>query len=133
MTDLLANFVGNPPCTVAEVEAAEAKTDFRLRADYREFLLRCFNGGEGSVGDGSYLILWQADELAEFNAGYEVAAYCPKLLLIGSDGCGEAFGLDYSRDEVPLVQVPFVGMEPKAIQHVGASFELFLQALSQRR
>ena len=67
------------------------------------------------------------------DSNYEVAEYCPRLLLIGSDGCGEAFGLDYRKDEVPFVQVPFVGMDPEAIQHVGKSFSFFLNALSQRR
>ena len=67
MSDLLAKYFGNPPCTATDVEEIELKTEFCLRDDYKEFLLSHFDGGEGFIGDGSYLILWKVAEILEFN------------------------------------------------------------------
>jgi len=60
------------------------------------------------------VVIWSAEEIPKLNAAYEVKDYAPGLLLIGSDGGGEALALDTRSDSDPdrwpVVLVPFIGM-----------------------
>ena len=127
--NLLANFNGNLGVSPSSLNEFHLSTGLNLPDDYVEFLRRR-NGGEGFIGD-SYLILWKLEELVEFNRDYEVTEYCPGLLLIGSSGGGEAYAFDTREANWPMVQVPFVGMDPSVIERVGNSFSDFLRALAK--
>lgn len=95
-----------------------------LPSDYLQFL-GDHNGGEGFLGD-NYLILWRAEELYPFNLEYQVEQYAPGLLLFGSDGGGEGYGFDTRNETMPIIRVPFVGMELRYASNVCRSFtELF--------
>ena len=97
-----------------------------LPSDYSQFL-RERNGGEGFVGD-NFLILWKAEELEIFNREYEVDQYAPGLLLFGSNGSGEAYGFDTRSVAMPIVRVPFIGMELQYAEPIADSFtDLFRQ------
>lgn len=126
--DMLSSFQGNPGVSLTDLAEVEKSIGFDLPDDYKQFLLK-MDGGEGFIGDGSYLILWSANELAGFNVEYESASYCPKVLLIGSNGGGEAFGIDIENGELHYVQVPFVGMSRSLIEVVSPTFEGFLRSL----
>jgi len=129
--DRLSEFNGNPAASPEAISAFEESTGLTLPADYTEFLRR-MNGGEGFIGEDSYVILWQVEELEEFNREYEVAEYCNGLLLIGSSGGGEAYGFDTRQAPWPVVQVPFVGMDHSLVENMGRSFNEFLTALEQK-
>lgn len=96
--------------------------------DYLEFINQA-NGGEGFIGEHAYLILWKLGELVDLNAAYEVKTYAPGLLLIGSDGGGEAFAYDLESKDIPIISVPFVGMARDLGRRIAGSFNEFLENL----
>jgi hypothetical protein len=128
MLDFMANLTCRPPATGEIIKACEDALGNRLPDDYRSFL-QTANGGEGFVGTNTYVILWGADELVPMNREYEVEDYAPGLLIIGSDGGGEAYGFDTRNPQWPVVQVPFVGMEWSEAIHIASSFRGFIEHL----
>lgn len=129
--NILESFNANPGVRTKAIEAFENSRGYPLPDDYTEFL-RCADGGEGFIGDKSYLILWKLEELEEFNRDYEVADYCNGLLLFGSSGGGEAYGFDTRKAEWPVVQVPFVGMDYSHVEEIAGSFNDFLVSLGRQ-
>ncbi|MBK4994608.1 SMI1/KNR4 family protein [Pseudomonas sp. S37] len=99
----------NGPADKATVDGLSTNLGVALPKDYVEFL-KAHNGGEGFIGD-NYIIFWQAEELADFNREYEVATYAPGILLFASDGGGEGFGFDTEDAAMPIVRIPFIGMD----------------------
>ncbi len=131
LPDPLAGFNGNDPASDASISACEESLGFKFPRDYAQFM-RGHDGGEGFVGDDSYLMLWQIEELEPFNREYEVADYCPGLLLIGSSGGGEAYAFDTRTSPWNVVQVPFVGMDFSLVEALGPSFDEFIETLARR-
>ena len=125
----LKRFSKNSGTTPEALVEASSALGRELPSDYVGFL-RFTNGGEGMIGD-TYVILWKAEELAELNDSYGVDEYAPGLLLIGSDGGGDAFAYDTRTTPWPIVRVPFVGMDLQSVEIVGPSFAGFLEALSR--
>jgi hypothetical protein len=125
---LLEKFNCNPPSRTAAITEVETKSGLSLPVEYRDFLLYA-NGGEGFVGPNAYLILWRIEELVSMNTAYEVGLNAPGLFVFGSDGGGEAYAFDFQVESVPIVRLPFVGMERKAIHVEAAGFVAFLEAL----
>jgi len=78
----------------------------------------------------NYLILWKVEELDDMNVAYQVNEYAPGLLLVGSDGGGEAIAYDMRTSPWPIVKVPFVGMELLLAKPVASSFQVFLMELA---
>jgi len=64
------------------------------------------NGLEGWVGE-NYLSLWSVENVTRYGV-YECA---PFLLFIGSNGGGEGYAYDTRLRHMPIVNVPFVGMD----------------------
>ncbi len=131
-SDAQRRFNGNPAASPEAIRDFEESTGLKLPTDYKE-LLRRTNGGEGFIGEESYLILWKVEDLEEFNREYEVGDYCNGLLLVGSRGGGEAYGFDTRQTQWPVVQVPFVGMDHSLVQDIGWSFKEFLTTLEQMK
>lgn len=125
--DLIADFNGNHSASPDEIREASDVFCVNFPNDYVAFL-RTSNGGEGMIGD-TYLIFWQAAELHEMNASYQVTDYAPGLLLIGSDGGGEAIAFDTRTEPWPVVKVPFVGMDLASVEIAAPSFTLYLKGL----
>jgi SMI1 / KNR4 family (SUKH-1) len=114
--------------TDAIISEREKQLGLKLPAEYVEFL-KLTNGGEGFIGKNAYVMLWGVTELASMNQSYEVQEYVPGLLIIGSDGGGEAYGFDTRAPQWPIVQVPFVGMTWDVAHPMGESFGAFLKRL----
>ncbi len=125
---LLREFNGNPPAPVGAISRLETDSARSLPRQYADFLRRA-DGGEGFIGANAYAILWRVEELLRLNQEYEVELNAPGLLLIGSDGGGEAFAIDYESDRRLFVSVPFVGMHRSLIQVLAPNFGEFLQTL----
>jgi hypothetical protein len=125
---LLKGFNLNAPATEQEIHDFEGLAGLTLPIEYVEFL-RVGNGGEGFIGENAYAMLWRVEELERFNREYEVQQYAPGLLLIGSDGGGEALAYDRRQTPWVVVQVPFVGMDLAHVEVLGDSFRSFLEAL----
>ena len=128
-SDLFSKFRGRAPVGAAEIERFRAETGVDLPTDYVEFL-RQSDGGEGFIGPNAYVILWQLSELTELNNAYQVEEYVPGLLIFGSNGGGEAYAFDTVASAMPIVSVPFVGMEPSLACVLAPTFTDFLKVLS---
>lgn len=111
------------------IRDAISELECSLPADYVQFLQE-HDGGEGFIGD-NYLILWMVEELSPFNREYEVRQYAPGLILFGSSGGGEAYGFDTRDVAMPVVRVPFIGMELRYVRSVASSFTDFLTQLAK--
>lgn len=99
----------NGPADSATVDGLSAELRVALPMSYLDFL-KAHNGGEGFIGD-NYIIFWRAEELTDFNREYEVATYAPGVLLFASDGGGEGYGFDTEDAAMPIVRIPFIGMD----------------------
>lgn len=66
--------------TDSELDAAATYLGIELPTDYRSMMRRA-NGGETEFGD-AWIRLWQAGELAEHNAGYQVQEFAPGFHLL---------------------------------------------------
>jgi hypothetical protein len=131
MFDNLTEFNGNASATNESVLRFEESIGSKMPEDYLAFLKR-FNGGEGYIGDDAYVILWSTDEIICFNREYEVSENCPELLLIGSNGAGEAYAFDRRSKPWHVVQVPFVGMESSLCDDMGRTFSEFIERLARK-
>ncbi|OBQ67168.1 SMI1/KNR4 family protein [Mesorhizobium loti] len=97
------------PAEASLVDGLSARLGVALPKDYTDFLKE-HNGGEGFIGD-SYIVFFKAEELVQFNIEYEVEKYAPGILLFGSNGAGEGYGFDTDDAAMPIVQIPFIGMD----------------------
>jgi hypothetical protein len=97
------------PAEISAIVRLSTQLGVKLPESYINFLKR-HNGGEGFIGD-DYIIFWKAEELADFNREYEVETYAPGILVFASSGGGEAYGFDTEDPAMPIVRIPFIGMD----------------------
>jgi ABC-type amino acid transport substrate-binding protein len=109
-----------------DIAALAASVGRQLPDDYVDFV-QTADGAEGWVG-GDYVALWQIHEIVATNDDLEVATYAPGLLLIGTDGGGEAFAFDLDTPTLPVVMVPIVGLSRDLMRYVGESFSAWLRS-----
>jgi hypothetical protein len=106
-----------------QISARCVESDPRLR-DYLEFL-SSYDGAEGFLSSGRYIVLWSALQVRELNDAYRVADFAPGVRLIGTDGGDTFFGIDETTGR--YVSVPIIGMSREALKDEGGTFEEFLQ------
>lgn len=129
MKEKLRDYIGQPCCDVADLDTVTKTLGVSFPEDYRSFLLE-YGGGEGFVG-AHYVIFWGVDEIIPFNKEYEVDKYASGLLLIGSNGGGEGFCFDLRSPSLPIVMVPFIGMELEQAKLVAPTFSGLIQKMSE--
>lgn len=127
-TKIFERFNGNPPLDMTSIDLIQKESGTQMPSDYLDFL-QFANGGEGWIGD-FYIILWRFDHLFQMNDSYNAKEYIPELLLIGSDGGGEAYAFDHISIPWKVVRSPFVGMDRKSVVVIASSFKEFLAKLS---
>ncbi|WP_219267310.1 SMI1/KNR4 family protein [Pseudomonas sp. Xaverov 259] len=98
----------NGPAEIPAVDGLSTHLGVALPESYINFL-KTHDGGEGFIGD-SYIIFWKAEELVEFNREYEVETYAPGIFLFASNGGGEGYGFETLDAAMPVVRIPFIGM-----------------------
>mgnify|MGYP000904116999 CR=1 FL=1 len=125
---ILRNLSLTEPATEESIWASELAFRRSFPLQYRQFLLLS-NGAEGPVGRSSYLVLWPVEQLVPLNVSYETEKYAPGLLIIGSDGGGEAYGFDTRKEVLSVVQTPFVGMSWDVARQLAGSFNEFIELL----
>ena len=118
----------NSPCSNQAIKGLEKNLGFSLPKEYVSFLLTS-DGGEGWVGENSYLSLWGVDEIAALNEAYEVNEFAPGLMLFGSDGGIDAYAFDTRGESTVIVEVPFIGMDLREVKNCGNTFIEFLEYL----
>jgi hypothetical protein len=89
-----------------------------LPSDYKAVAAE-FGGREGFLGQ-TYLRLYRLNELVALNVAYHVPKLLPKLIVFGSNGCGEAFG--FALGAPAVIQVPFL---PLCAEQAGRHSESF--------
>ena len=75
---------------------------------------------KGSLGD-KYIILWKAEELI-FNRKYEVDNTHPAFSCLARAAGAKGMGFDTLAAAVPIVRVPFIGMDPRHARVVARDF-----------
>lgn len=118
----------DPPADSRLVDELSSILGLPLPHDYLNFLKQ-HDGGEGFIGN-SYVVFWRTSELADFNREYEVNRYAPGIFLFGSNGGGEGYGFDMESSELPVIQVPFIGMDRRLAERVASTFQDFFIQLS---
>ena len=112
------------------IDEIENVYNIKLPDDYRE-LVRKIGSGEGFIKD-HYIVVWSASEVVRFNYEYEVDKYAPGLMLFGSNGGGEGFAYDIRNKSMPVVEVPFVGMDLADAKTIACSItELFTRMANE--
>lgn len=99
----------NGPAEIPAVDGLSTHLGVTLPESYIEFL-KTHDGGEGFIGE-NYIIFWKAEELVDFNREYEVETYAPGIILFASNGGGEGYGFDTLDAAMPVVRIPFIGMD----------------------
>ncbi|TPM34475.1 SMI1/KNR4 family protein [Mesorhizobium sp. B2-3-5] len=114
------------PAEPAVVDGLAARLGVDLPKDYTDFLKK-HNGGEGFIGD-NYIIFFKSEELFDFNREYEVEKYAPGILLFASNGGGEGYGFDTEDAAMPIVRIPFIGMDRQYAETIAHDLaDLFAQ------
>jgi hypothetical protein len=117
----------NLPTSRESIVQIGSQLDIKFPKDYIDFMAKT-NGGEGNIGN-SYLVLWSIDELVELNEGYAVKEFANGLVLFGSDGGGTAYAFDTRFEDIPIIEVPFIGMDLKEISKCSDTFVGFFEYL----
>ena len=120
----------NPGATEQSLQILSKEIGVQLPHKYIEFM-RFSNGAEGAIGPNNYLVIWPVNEIKELNEGYAVDEFAPGLVLFGGDGGGTAYAFDTRFEEMPIVEVPLVGMDISLAKQCGATFKKFLEHVSQ--
>ena len=79
------------------------------------------------------LELWPIEDLVRNNRMLETDKLVPAVVLLGTDGAGELFGVDKNRGAGNYTSYPAVGLRSELGERLGGSWEEFLETLSQRR
>src|SRR5216684_1754210 len=107
-TYLLSAFDWNDePASEAALESVQSRLG-RLPPEYVA-LMRLHNGGEGFVGEGSYLRIWPIEELADHNR--VLAPERPSnVVLIGSDGSDGLYAVEPTADGHAYLVFPRIAL-----------------------
>jgi hypothetical protein len=125
---LTSQFDKNPPLEAQTFAEVLQSIDLSFPPGYLEFMSE-YNGGEGGILEGQWLVLWPLEELQENNEMYNVPEFAPGLFLIGSNGGGLAFGV--KRTEATFVQVDFYAIADEEAEDIGREFKSFLKGLTK--
>src|SRR5260221_10274149 len=123
-TDILSTVNLSEPVSDVSLAKLFAQLGKTLPSTYEDFL-RFSNGVEGFLKNSNYLVLWPIEELIQNNQEYSTEEFAPGLLLIGSDGGEEAYGIDF-RETSPtygyFVEIPFIVMNWSDSRILGTTF-----------
>jgi hypothetical protein len=117
----------NPPATTAELTILRTVCG-SLPLSYLDFLAQC-NGAESGVHDegGDCLAIWSSKEIPELNEAYQIARWVPELLAIGSDGGGDAIGVDRAASPDPelwpVVRIGFGNLDRADFVRLASGFQ----------
>jgi hypothetical protein len=132
LNTLAPDFTKEPPASREDIENYELQLARHFPASYCEFLLEA-NGGEGSIGESGYVMLWPLHALEENLKGYKFDRYVPDFLPIGSDGGGEALVIDYRTNPHRLGYVPFSDLQYESFVPISANFWDALRIIGEGR
>ena len=94
-----------------------------LPEDYLAFM-REHNGGEGPLGENNYGCFYRLEELAEFNAEYDVPNNWPGCVVLGSDMSGQLWA--WNPEKRIWCQIDSGNIDEDTYYTISDSFEAFL-------
>lgn len=111
------------------IEMLEYKVGFLLPTDYQEYLAN-FSAFEGSI-NGSFVKLWDIDQLIAYNEGYEIFRNMPNTFGIGSNGTGGLLAMEREDSGlISYVKTPFTLLNPNKNEYLASSFTEFIEKLT---
>lgn len=124
MDEMFAEFEFNEASeyTIQEVNGVP------IPQDYLEFMSR-HNGGEGNVGENSYMQLVKLEELEKFNRDYQISEYLSGIFIFGTDLGGMLFGYDSKKGLYCSIDSCSLGEED--IIYAGRTFEEFAEEMDK--
>lgn len=106
------------------------KTNFIFPTDYLEFM-QFSNGGEGDVGENSYLILWSLSELPEINIDFSNSSLYPiffsKYFFFGRSAGPTLYA--FNKQDGSIFEIPEIGIDEKVIKVIATTFTEFIKYL----
>ena len=119
----------NPPAENHEIDALERALGVSLPADLRAFY-KFSNGFNGELDRrGNYARIHPLAEVLSSTTGYDVAAEF-RLTLIGDNGGGYVFALDYAVEPPRYVGLSLLAADKSELNALGENFSEFLASLA---
>jgi hypothetical protein len=103
---------------------AEDELGVTFPPDYRDFITS--SGRVDRDFGGSWLMIYDVEELVPLNHAHDHAESHPGLVFIGSDGGGEGVGFDFRRDPPSVVLVNWVSAGWSEAIHQSDTFADFM-------
>ena len=125
--ELIKTIEFNPAVNDEDIANFESESGLELPKEYKDFM-KLTNGGEGPIGDFSYVQFWSLEELINLNEEYKVEELFPSNFIFGSDGGDTAYAFDTTSKPMKIVQFPFISM-PDEIEELAKTFNEFIEYL----
>ena len=116
------------PASDTAIEELSTKLGYELPPEYVE-LMRLSNGGDGQVGEQSYLALFPVDQIIPINEAAAVAEFAPGFLIFGSNGMGVSYAFDTRNPSMPIVECVDMDLSHTAAVCRGRNLLEFLEYL----
>jgi hypothetical protein len=84
--------------------------------------------GELSI-DPEWYVIFEPENLEQYNLEYEIAKYAPEFIAFGSSGGGELLALN---DSGEVFTLPAIGMEAQYAEKIAESVEDFKQFMERK-
>jgi hypothetical protein len=123
----LANFIKKPPAIAEALSELRTAVQYPLSEDYLG-LLRAMNGGEGFVGK-QYVRFYSVDQVLLIRRALGEAQLAGDLVVIGSDGGGEALAYDFRQSSAPVVTLGFIPLDYKFVRVLAPTLTAYLEGL----
>lgn len=111
--------------TEDNINTIEKEYIFSIPSDFKEFLKNS-NGGEGSVGENSYLSIFPIEDIQEINSEYEINSYLPHLIMFGTNRGGTGYAFD---NKGTFFELDLSDLNEENLIKCGTSWEYFLEYL----
>jgi SMI1 / KNR4 family (SUKH-1) len=121
---------GNPAATEESVADMIASFAVPLPPEYLALLRLCDGGDAHLSGYPSYVRIWPARTVIEYNQDYQVERWLPGFIGFGDNGGTDMLGFD-TRKGPPyrVCAIPFAPMEWEAAMGEMADFSAFIRNL----
>ena len=111
----------------AKIQSIEKYFGIKLPNDYAYFLQK-YSTFEDFV-NVEYVKLWSAEELIEFNKGYEIQKYMPNTIGIGSNGNAEIIAMEFKQTDNGQIVLTPIDLDAEYSIDIGKDFTEFLNRL----
>ena len=129
--NLLGDIELNEGASSGLLKSVELELGISFPDDYVEFM-QDSNGIEGAIGEDLYIVIWPIENIVSYNKKYAVDEFAPGLIIFGSDGGNVAYAFDKREEAMPIVEIPFIGMDLGEVKRCCDFFnDLFIYAARQ--